>query len=73
VDSVTFTDAEGEDLVTVLRWAIDEGIGYGHTLPGEPEYERAEQARKAILARVERLLNASKRREAFRARKAREV
>lgn len=65
-DSVTFTIEEGEDLLTVLKWAIDEGIGYGHTLPGEPDFERAEAARKALLGKIERPLRRAQRRNTAR-------
>jgi hypothetical protein len=71
MDSVTFTNEEGEDLARVVRYAIEHGIGYGHVLPGSPEYEQAEQARKVLLGKIERPLLRAQKREAFRARKAR--
>lgn len=48
------TEDERADLLVVLRNALEEGIGYGHCLPGDPEYTVAEKARRVLIRKVQR-------------------
>lgn len=68
IDSITFTVSEAEDLVAVLRWGIGEGVGYGHALPDDPEFQAAERQRKGVLDKVERMLRQARLRARAQAR-----
>jgi hypothetical protein len=64
IDSITFTEDEAADLVRVLEWAIEGGIGYAHTLTDE-----AVQIRRGSLGKIERMLTQARKRWRFRERK----
>jgi hypothetical protein len=64
IDSITFTEDEAADLVTVLEWAIEGGIGYRHTLTDE-----AVAVRRSALGKIKRMLAQARKRRAFRARR----
>jgi len=56
LDSITFSDDEAQDLIVVLKYAINNGIGYGHYLSTDPEYIAAERMRCAYFRRIQKLL-----------------
>ena len=65
VDSITFTEDEAEDLVNVLRRALDEGTGYGHYAPDEPEYIARVKIRESALGKIQRPLERALKRQKF--------
>jgi len=68
IDSITFTEDEAANLVAVLEWAIEGGVGYAHTLTDE-----AVAVRRAALEKIERMLTQARKRRAFRAHRARRM
>jgi hypothetical protein len=62
--SALLTSEEVEEVVFALRYAIDEGVGYGHCLPGDEEYVEGEQKRIALLRKFQRMRVRSRKRKA---------
>lgn len=69
-DSITFTTEELDDLIVCVQHAFDEGVGYGHFLPGDAEYEHADDARDALLKKLQRFAAAAKKRAARKTRES---
>lgn len=67
-DSITFTVAQLDDVIACVSRALDEGTGYGHYLPDDPEYTRAEDARTETLQMLQRFQRAAKKRASKPAR-----
>lgn len=61
-DSITFTVDQLDDLILCVDHALAEGVGYGHCLPGDAEYERARRTREALRATLHRFVRNAKRR-----------